>query len=141
MQRITDKIYIGDREDAISQASSGYVDLILYLGQEIPEKLCFKCTPTCVHLPLKDEPNGLLKIRKVLFLAYIASTLNEKMLIACRAGISRSVLVTASLYALTQKVSFNDAYQHLKRVRQQSYPELGLMREVRQVTEELRCCI
>jgi protein-tyrosine phosphatase len=140
MQQITDKLYQGNIEDALANSDSANIDVILYLGQEIHPRLCFNCAPVCLHLPLNDGKNGLTKIRKTIFLVYMAS-LDNRMLIACRAGISRSVLVTASIFALTNKMSFDEAYLHIKNTIPQSQPELNLMKEISLVTEELRCCL
>ena len=140
MQQITDTIYLGDVNDALIASCSENFDIIIYLGQEIPTKLCFNCKPTCIHLPLIDGKNGQTKLRKVLFLTYMAS-LDNRLLISCRAGLSRSVLITTAVYALAQKISFEKAYQHIKKLRPQSFPELNLFQEVKQTTEELACCL
>ena len=141
MRKITNNLYIGNREDTLTLLTKNEsFDIIIYLGQEIPTKLCFNCKPTCIHIPLNDGKNGLSKIRNTLFLVYIAS-LNKKILIACRAGISRSVSVTTAVYALTQKISFDEAYKQIKAIVPESQPELNLLKEVRQITEELKCCI
>jgi protein-tyrosine phosphatase len=140
MQQITDKLYQGDVNDAIINSSSANIDIIIYLGQEIPEKLCFNCAPACFHLPLNDGKTELSKLRKIIFIIYIAS-LDSKILIACRAGLSRSVLVTTAIFALTNKISFDATYHHIKKLIPQSQPELNLMKEIRQITEELKCCL
>jgi protein-tyrosine phosphatase len=140
MQQITEKLYQGDINDAVINSNNTNIDIIIYLGQEIPEKLCFNCTPACFHLPLNDGKNKLPKLRKIIFATYIAS-LENKLLITCRAGLSRSVLVATSIFALTNNISFDKAYWHIKEILPQSNPELNLFREIQQTTEELRCCL
>jgi protein-tyrosine phosphatase len=141
MQKITPKLYQGDVQDALVNSCSSDIDIIIYLGQEIPQKLCFNCRPTCIHIPMNDGKNGLTKIRDIIFPIYITSLNDKKILIACRAGISRSILITASLYALTKNISFDAAYWYIKEIAPQAQPELNLLREISQITEELRCSI
>jgi len=139
MRQITPTLYLGNQDDALYQ-TNGNFDIIFYLGQESPTKLCFNCKPTCIHIPLNDGKNGLSKIRNILFTIYVAS-MEKKVLVACRAGISRSVSIVTAIYALTQKVDFDEAYKYVKTKAPQSQPELNLLKEVRQITEELKCCI
>ena len=141
MQQITEHLYIGDMQDTLSVSNDNSFDVLVYLGQEIPPKLCFNCTPTCLHIPIVDGENGLSKIRKVIFITYLALLNNDKILIACRAGISRSVCVTTSAYALINKMSFDEAYKYIKHVRPQSQPELHLLHDVRKITEELKSIV
>ena len=140
MQQITDKLYQGDIKDALANTQSSNIDVIVYLGQELPTQLCFNCKSLCLHLPLIDGKNELTKIRKVIFIIYIAS-IDNKLLIACRGGISRSVLITSSIYALQNNISFDSAYWHIKELVPQAQPELNLFREIQQITEELRLCL
>ena len=140
MQQITDKLYQGDIKDALANTQSSNIDVIVYLGQELPTQLCFNCKIACFHLPIVDGKNGLTKIRKAIFIIYIAS-LDNKLLIACRGGISRSVLITSSIYALQNNISFDSAYWHIKELAPQAQPELNLFREIQQITEELRLCL
>ena len=140
MQQITDKLYQGDIKDALANTQSSNIDVIVYLGLELPTQLCFNCKSLCLHLPLIDGKNDLSKIRKAIFIIYLTS-LNNKLLVACRGGISRSILITTSLYALTNNISFDSAYWHIKELAPQAQPELNLFREIQQITEELRLCL
>ena len=140
MQQITPTLFIGDMQDAMAATSSNF-DVLIYLGQEIPMQLCFNCEPVCLHFPLIDGANGLTKIRHTVLLAYITLLSGNKTLVACRAGISRSVCLTASMYALSQRISFDEAYKHVKHVRPQAQPELNLLNEFRKTTGEVLCCI
>lgn len=141
MHQITPKLFQGDVEDALRSSYRGGVDTIIYLGQEIPRKLCFNCIPTCVHIPLSDGKNPLPKIRTALFIMYILSNDNKRILIACRMGVSRSVLFTTSLFALQNGLDFKEAYKLIKTKIPQGYPESHLFNDVQKVTEELKCCL
>lgn len=141
MQQITPQLFQGNMEDALRNTCNSNVDIIIYLGQEIPTRLCFNCEPTCIHIPTNDGENKLSKLRDIVFLSYILSNNGKKILIACRAGISRSVLLTTSVFALHQKINFDEAYKQIKEKIPQSQPELHLLQEMKQVTEELLCCI
>ena len=140
MQQITDKLYQGDIKDALANTQSSNIDVIVYLGQELPTQLCFNCKSLCLHLPLVDGKNDLSKIRKAIFIIYLTS-LNNKLLVACRGGISRSILIVSSIYALQNNISFDSAYWHIKELAPQAQPELNLLREIQQITEELRRCL
>jgi protein-tyrosine phosphatase len=140
MQQITSNLFIGDMQDALIASKSNF-DVLIYLGQKIPPQLC-NCTPVCLHIPIIDGENKYSKIRKVIFLTYISLLDNDRTLIACRAGISRSVCITTSAYALINKVSFEEAYEHIKQLRPQSQPECNLLYQVKKVTKELqKCCL
>lgn len=141
MQQITPKLFQGDMEDALRSCHESNIDVIIYLGQEIPSRLCFNCVPTCIHIPLNDGSNPLPKIRNAVFLMYILSNDNKKILVACRMGVSRSVLFATSIYALQTKTDFKIAYKEIKKRVPQGYPEYHLFNEVEKVTEELRCCL
>lgn len=141
LQKVTEKLFIGDMQDALRSSQQPDINIIIYLGQEIPKQLCFNCMPVCIHLPMNDGRNGLNRIRKILFTAYISTTFGEKVLVACRAGISRSVLVTSALYSMHKNIPFPEAYRYIKLIRQQSQPELNLFREIEQISEEIRCCL
>lgn len=138
MQQITGKLYIGDIHDALNNSHDTTIDIIIYLGQEIPERLCFNCKPTCIHIPLIDGRNDPLKIKNVILITRSAIKNGNTILIACLGGISRSVLITTAVYALTNNICFDAAYWHIKEIVPQSQPELNLMQEICQVTEELR---
>lgn len=141
MQQITPKLFQGNMEDALQNLNNTKIDIIIYLGQQIPLKLCFNCQSTLIHIPLNDGKNSLSKLRNLLFLTYIISTNDKTILIACRAGISRSILLTTSIYALQKKIDFDKAYQQIKEQIPQSFPELHLLQEMKQITEELTCCL
>lgn len=141
MQQITNKLHVGNVEDALQTSCNGDFDVIVYLGQEAPQKLFFNCTPLCVHIPLNDGQNGLFKIRKAIFTIYILSLDCKKILISCRAGISRSVSIATAIYALTRKAYFEESYNLIREKVPQAQPKLNLLKEVKQVTEELKCCL
>ena len=140
MQQITPKLYQGDIKDALATTQSTNIDVLIYLGQEMPTQLCFNCKIACFHIPLNDGKNDMSKLRKTIFIIYLTS-LNNKLLIACLAGISRSILLATSIFALTKNISFDAAYWHIKEMVPQSQPELNLLRQIQQITEELRCCL
>lgn len=141
MQQITPKLYQGDMQDALRSSSKSNIDVIIYLGQEIPLQLCFNCAHAVIHMPMNDGKNDLSKLRNIIFLTYIISSDNKKILIACRAGISRSILITSSLFALQNKMGFDEAYENIKKLVPQSLPELHLFQEIKQITEEMSCYI
>ena len=140
MQQITDKLYQGNIEDALKNTHDTPIDVIVYLGQDAPSQHYFNCEPACFHFPLNDGKNNLSKLRKVIFAIYIAS-IDNKLLIACRGGISRSVLITSSIYALQNNISFDSAYWHIKELAPKAQPELHLLYGISQITEELRHAI
>lgn len=144
MQEINPSLFLGNVNDALFWAKNHEPEpsIIFYLGQIVPDELCRSKNLTLVHLPLVDGVNNSHKILNIVGTIYHLTTHHtDSVLIACRAGLSRSVAVTTAVYALTENVSFDEAFDHMKSVCKDCLPEQSLLRQVRKVMEELRCCL
>lgn len=139
MQQIMNNLYIGDIQDALNTCSKQEKIIIVSLVQDIPLKLCFNSIPSIIHIPLFDGKNELIKIKTALQVICTLLEKNNKVLIACRAGLSRSVIITTAVYALQNKISFDEAYNYINKVYPQNFPEQELFQQTKKVTEELMC--
>ena len=103
IKKLFGKLYHGNMQDVIKALKTKEVDVIVYLGQELPIKISYKSSLPIVHIPLNDGKNMSLKIDLALLnIAYLE--LDDKVLVACRAGISRSVAICAAhLYVCRDK--------------------------------------
>ena len=93
----------GDQKEAIRVSTTHEVDTIVYLGQIIPKPICHSDIPV-IHFPLKDHANSFEKYN---LLFSILTKLNGTVLISCRMGISRSVIVSAILRQILRKETFD----------------------------------
>lgn len=113
MIEIQPNLFQGDRDDAIRCSQNKSVDVIIYLGQEMNEyKLMYRSKIPVIHIPLNDGHNPQSRLEYVMLnIAY--AVVDDKVLLACRLGISRSPALTV-LY-LTKHKSFDDAYNFVKK--------------------------
>lgn len=138
MYQITNELFVGNWQDAINTASSGTFDAIIYVGQEVPQKLCFYCVPTCYHIPLLDGPNSYDKILSVLTVSNVICKLHKKILIACRAGKSRSMAVAIGVFSLMCNISFGDAKMLVLKEVSEGCPEPRLLTQVESAVLDLK---
>lgn len=131
MIEIIPNLFQGDRNDAIRCSRDGSVGLIVYLGQEMNEqKLMYGSKVPIIHIPLNDGHNPELKLEYVLVnITY--GIVSDKVLLACRLGVSRSPALTI-LY-LTLDKSFDDAYNYVKK----KIPQMQIEPHLYKVIEEL----
>lgn len=142
MFNLYDNIFIGNMKDVMNLKSENpnKISTVIYLGQVIPVQICFVKSPMCVHIPTKDGKNGPKKIKKIIYVIGALNLNGDKILIACRAGMSRSVIISTAIYAIKQKIPFDKAYQYIKTLYPQSLPESHFYEETKKVVEELSKC-
>ena len=116
--KIFGKLYQGNMEDVIKVLKSKEVDVIVYLGQGLSKGIAFKSSLPIVHVPLNDGENMSFKIDLALLnIAYLE--LDDKVLVACRAGISRSVTICAAYLHIYRSEDFPGSFDDcLKRVQE-----------------------
>jgi len=94
MNKILGTLYQGNAEDAILASQDKSVDWIIYLGQELPEKLGFNSPVPIIHIPVNDRDDNINKWK---IANEVISSCRSKIccntLIACRQGISRSPMM------------------------------------------------
>lgn len=125
----------GDRNDAIRCSRDKSAGVIIYLGQEMNEqKLMYGSKVPLIHIPLNDGHNPQSKLEYVMLnVAY--ALVEDKVLLACRFGISRSPALTI-LY-LTKRMLFDDAYNYVKKKIPQMQIEPHLYKVIKEATERL----
>jgi len=139
MIKIEKNLYQGNLDDAIEASKNKTVDAIVYLGQELPRKLSHESKIPVIHIPMKDGENEEILVHLALLNIGFLET-DDKTLVACRAGISRSpIIITAYLatyhYA---RVDFDRAYNRVKRLIPSFNPEQNLLAIVKKVVESYR---
>jgi len=107
LRQITPNIYHGNMEDAIaiSKLQNTDINFILYLGQELPHELSHNSLHPVIHIPLKDGYNDELRILTALHNIIITS-LEYKILVACRGGLSRSPALIVAYTVIKNKKRF-----------------------------------
>ena len=91
MYEVIKNLFQGNIEDAIEASASRSVDWIVYLGSDLPEKLGFSSSIPVIHVPLRDNEQDE---RKFEIVSKIMSLIkSQKILVACRQGISRSPMI------------------------------------------------
>ena len=134
MIKVCKNLYQGNETDAIEAASGKDIDVIVYIGQDLPDKLSYNCKPPVVHIPMVDGDNDELTIHLALLnISY--SVLDDKTLVACRAGISRSPLLVAAYLAVyeSDKYTFDKALNRVRKLNPTFQPEQNLLQAVRKV--------
>ena len=112
--KIFGNLYHGNMQDVIEVLKTKEVDVIVYLGQGLPKGIAYRSSLPIVHVPLNDGENIGLKIDLVLLnIAYLE--LDDKVLVACRAGLSRSVVICAAYLYIYQKENFPESYDECLR--------------------------
>ncbi len=140
MRKVFGGIYQGDLEDAITFGKENRPHtVIVYLGQELVNRLRYDCLAPLVHIPLRDGgDNGKDKLRTAVdIIAYLVesgrmmSSVEKNILVACRAGISRSPAILVGC-GLRWKMPFEESYNHVKTLIPHMNPEPHLLKAVRE---------
>lgn len=122
-------IWVGDMEDAYAHRVHPEVKAILYLGQEMPTFLSHNIGGlTIVHFPLVDGYNSPEKMANATAIADTLLSRNRSLLIACRAGISRSPIVAVLLLVRRYRFTYPHAYCVVNKAILSMIPPLDLLR-------------
>ena len=101
------------------------MDCIVYIGQELPEKLAFNSSVPVVHVPLKDgvDDRGKWDLASEL----VGFCLKRgRVLVACRGGKSRSPML-AVYWLVGNGYDFQRAFDFVKSGVPEFRPEMGLV--------------
>ena len=137
MIKIEENLYQGDIQDAIEASLTKTVDVIVYLGQELPKPLSHISQVSIVHLPLKDGHNEALKF-EILLMNMGHLTVDNKTMVACRAGISRSPSAIVAFLTAYKGWEFDTATEYVRRIIPQFQPEPHFLQDLKVVTEDLK---
>lgn len=138
MYKIMDNIYLGSADDAIEVSNGNEIEIIIYLGQELPQKLSFNCEKTCVHIPLNDGLNDYDKLRNAVSIIIAILALNKPTLVSCRACLSRSPLVMACIVSAVEDIPFEHALELIRNQNKAIQPEHNLRTQLELLASELR---
>lgn len=134
MRKVFGGIYQGDVEDAITFGKENRPhNVIVYVGQELVNRLRYDCFVPLVHVPLRDGgDNGEDKLRTAVdIIAYLVESGRMNVLVACRMGISRSPSILVGC-GLRWNMPFEEAYSHVKAAIPHMNPDPHLFKAVRE---------
>jgi len=138
---ISNNIFVGNYASALSEETlkENKITHILLAGKDMiclfPHKFTYKI------LPLYDSP--YLKLKKYIIEAneFIKKTLEEnkenKILIHCASGISRSVSIAIGYFIENCGMKFDEALKHLKTQRKIAHPNQGFEKDLRDFSFEV----
>lgn len=109
MIKVFENLYQGNLEDVKQCLKNKNVDFIVYLGQGLNKSVTFKSKLPIIHIPLNDGENNDEKIDMTLLNIALIETYN-KVLVACRQGVSRSVAICAAYLYIYKKGNFPKNY-------------------------------
>lgn len=91
---IPGKLWLGDIKDAHSVEIVGQIDRVLSVTSDWP--VCDHKVPNCYHVPFDDNTYvPAATIHRAVRVIYEALIKNERILVHCTAGISRSPMIVA----------------------------------------------
>jgi len=141
MIKIMKNLYVGNMEDAILASQTKSVKVIIYVGQKIPTELSYSHNNiTVVHIPLVDGENDELSIHLVLLnVAYLVLD-DDKTLVACRQGMSRSptvIVAYLAVYGYNEKTKnrFQKAFTKIHKLIPNYTPVPELLKSVKEACE------
>jgi len=94
---------------------------------------------TYLRLPLEDKPDAPIADHFAEALAFVraARETGGSVLVHCQMGKSRSVTVAAACLMLAHGMGWRDALQQVQRARPQAAPNIGFLRQLRQLETTL----
>lgn len=132
MDKIIENLYLGDVDDLKDEKVRREVDFILNLSSHTDS--VYTCGDySYLHLNINDGAGNYHDFKTAVeALVHRLENTDEKILVNCAAGISRSVTVVATTLAIKYNVGFNfglDKVQQVRGINQNPVPELTSMAE------------
>jgi len=138
MRMISKNVFQGDSTDADSVANgkNDYCNAVLFLGLQLPPYLQ-NTKNVVVHVPMRDEseinsPDKFFMALEILYL--MIDDRDCKVLIACDAGMSRSVLLSL-LFLISLDYTWDEAELMIKQLCPQSDIEASLFNQMREAVK------
>lgn len=136
MTKITEYMYLGDVDDArkLKEGSSKYDCIINLYADSINDKSYrkFKHIPV-IYVNIEDnESENIAKYFKYLNdVIQGVERRGEKVLIHCRAGVSRSASVVIAYLMYRYKLNLEEAFEYVKNKRPQIDPNYGFLKRLK----------
>ncbi len=136
MIEVLPHLYQGDANDAINASKGEIVDVIVFLGQNLPFELEHSDVPV-IHYPLEDGPNSDMKIEVLMDIFYSLDTYD--FLVSCDAGLSRSpLMIMAYLMCgyegnFYREWKFDQTYNFVKEKIPVFKPEQSLLAQIKRL--------
>lgn len=132
MDKIIENLYLGDVDDLMDEEVRQEVDFILNLSSHTDS--VYTCgSYSYLHLNINDGAGSFHDFKTAVeAVVYRLDNTDEKVLVNCAMGISRSVTVVATALAIKKNVDFDSALrqvQESRRINQNPVPELTSMAE------------
>uniref|UniRef100_A0A0N5B7W8 protein-serine/threonine phosphatase n=1 Tax=Strongyloides papillosus TaxID=174720 RepID=A0A0N5B7W8_STREA len=133
--QVTENIFLGSQDVAMDEVllKTNNITHIINVSIDVPNYFPDKF----VYLSLKiyDRPdtnlNNYIPTINNFIKESLANFPNPKIFIHCNAGISRSVSVTIAYLILCCGLSYNEAYEKIKKVRKNARPNDGFMKQLK----------
>jgi protein-tyrosine phosphatase len=140
MTHIIDGLYIGSESNAknLDELSSEQIRCIVNVTSHVP--LYHSDQLQYCHLPADDtqKQNLLEYFDRAYSFIHNAIENNEKVLVHCVAGISRSPAIVIGFLMRYAKMNMNDAYDYVKRKRSIVSPNLNFMGQLLEYEKKLK---
>lgn len=136
MNRISDRIYLGDSYDARTRdiLDESKITAILNVAGDLLQDSLGR---TYVHAPLIDGP-GNENHHMASAISELARLYKEghTILIHCHMGVSRSPTVLAAFIAINDQIDFGTALDYIKKVRPIVHPHISLMKMAKEIIND-----
>lgn len=130
MSKITDNLYLGDIDDA----RNCKVNFILNLSGENVNN---RHGGYVIDIPMEDDEKFPIKNyfdETYRLINYIVNVLHKKLLVNCRAGVSRSVTIVTNYIMRKYNISLDNALKYIKNKRPIADPNSGFINQLEKVS-------
>jgi len=141
--QVWSNLFQGDWQGAVyvsrnPETPRGKIDWIIYVGQELPRELSHDSKVPVIHIPMKDGREDEKKIMMALSVINAVRLSEENVLVACRAGISRSPVLCAAYLSWIYGKPLEICLDHVKLHNQSVQPDPQFIRSVHETLESLK---
>jgi protein-tyrosine phosphatase len=127
MDKITDNIYIGDKEEA-GERNRLDLNQIVHVVTLCDEKTEY----TTVHHPIVDGENDQEDFDRAVEIVLEAMKQEQNILVHCASGMSRSVTAVATAIAESEDISFSEALELVAEQRTEANPHPDIVEHAEQ---------